>query len=310
MSTQLTSSDELLRIVTAHLPDLPEAQRRAALYLINHYARVPFLTATDFAIAAGTSQSSVTRLILSLGFANYAQFTDALSNLVLKGINETLPTERFARARQDGGLADLINAEVRHMEGLQQLLKSEVYRRCIDALSSSRRTVIVGLGAAASIAVHTSLYLARIRPDVSLLTELSASSVIALQHLQEKDCVLVFAVPRYIRHTQSMLTFLQHKEVPRLLVSDRTGTDLAPLATELLIVPITNGPTTAIPSAMFTLSSLMVEGIALQQPEQTMSVLADFEQAARRHDLFFKDQPRSSDAWQAQFDLFKTDSQL
>lgn len=302
MSTTPTTPDELVHAVSTRLPTLPDAQRRAALYLINHYARVPFMTATEFAAAAGTSQSSITRLILGLGFQSYASFTEVVGAIVLGEINETLPTERFARAQGETGLADLIANEIRHMTGLQQVLRSDGFQRSIMQLNAAQRVVISGFGAASSIAVHTHLYLSRIRPDVTLITDLSAPAVTYLEHLGVRDCALMFAVPRYVRDAQTLLTFFKRRRIPSILVSERTSTDLAHLATELMIVPITNGPTTAMPSAMFTIGSLIVEGLALLHPEQTMPSLNTFEDAATDTNLFIHDQPRSKDVWQAKLD--------
>lgn len=308
MSIAIQTPDDLLQAVSAKLGELPEAQRRAALYLINHYARVPFMTATDFAQAAETSQSSVTRFILSLGFASYGAFTETLGRIVLAELNETLPVVRFARSSGEANLTDLIDAEVRHMRGLQQLLRSDTFARSVQHLGGARRVLIAGFGAAASIAVHAQLYLSRIRPDVTLATDLSAPTVTQLAHLEAEDLAFVFAVPRYMKDALTLLQVLRERHVPVILVADRTVTDLAPLASELLIVPITNGPTTALPAAMLSLGSLLIEGVALRHPTKTMPRLTGFEDMASRTELFVRAQVRSKDSWEAQLHDFKADS--
>ena len=68
MSTTIADRDALTRAVTNKIGSLSEAQRRIALFVLNHYARVPFMTTTELAQAAGSSQSSVTRFVLGLGF--------------------------------------------------------------------------------------------------------------------------------------------------------------------------------------------------------------------------------------------------
>lgn len=307
MSTAIQTPDDLLQTVSGKLGDLSEAQRRAALYLINHYARVPFMTATELAQAAGTSQSSVTRFILSLGFASYGAFTETLGRIVLAELNETLPVVRFARSSSEANLTDLIDAEVRHMRSLEQLLRSDTFARSVQQLDEARRVLIAGFGAATSIAVHAQLYLSRIRPDVTLATDLSASTVTYLANLEKGDVALLFAVPRYMKDALTLLEVLREQQVPAILVADRTVTDLAPLASELLIVPITNGPTTALPAAMLSLGSLLIEGVALRQPAKTMPRLTSFEETASQIELFVRAQARSKDSWEAQLQDFKAE---
>ncbi|WP_309571116.1 MurR/RpiR family transcriptional regulator [Deinococcus sp.] len=310
MSTVIHTPDDLIQMVSARLGDLPDAQRRAALYLINHYARIPFMTATDFAQAAGTSQSSVTRFIISLGFPSYGMFTEMLGRIVLGELNETLPVVRFARSSSGANLSDLIEAEVRHMLSLQQLLRSDAFTRSVDHLDQARRVIVAGFGAGASIAVHAHLYLSRIRPDVTLTTDLTAPVITQLAHYDGHDRALIFAVPRYMKDALTLLEVLKERGVPTILVADRTVTDLAPLATELMIVPITNGPTTALPVAMFTLSSLLIESVALHHPDQTMPRLTAFEDMASRSELFARSQARTRDSWEAQLQDFTASPQV
>lgn len=304
MSTTIRDHDALTRVVTDKMASLPEAQRRVALFLLSHYARVPFMTTTELAQAAGTSQSSVTRFVLGLGYDSYAAFTGALGQIVLGEVNETIPAERFARAQGPAALADVLDAEMRHLNGLQQILRSETFGRCAERVSQAPRTVVAGFGAAAGVAVHVHLYLSRIQPGVSCITQLAAPVVTELIHLTSDDCAIMFAVPRYIKDAVALMQLLTRRGVHILLVTDRSGTDLAPLASDIMVVPITNGPTTAVPAAMLTLGSLIVEAVALHTPERTMAQLGIFEQLASRTELFTRDQPRTQPAWEAQLESY------
>ena len=304
MSTVSSERDALARSLTAKMASLPEAQRRVALFVLNHYARVPFMTTTELARAAGTSQSSVTRFALGLGYDNYADFTAALGQIVLEEINETIPAERFARAQGAASLASLLEAEIRHLNGLQQILRSETFARSARRISQAPRTVVAGLGAGASIAVHTHLYLSRIQAGALCVTQLAAPVITELVHLSAEDCAVMFAVPRYIEEAATLMRLLAGRGVHILLITDRSGTDLAPLAGDIMVVPITNGPTTAVPAAMLTLGGLIVEAVALLSPERTMAKLGIFETLAEGAGLFARNQLRSPSAWEAQLETY------
>lgn len=304
MSITITDRASLTQMITAKMTALPQAPRRVALFVLNHPARVPFMNTTELAQAAGTSQSSVTRFVVGLGYRSYAEFISALSQVVLEEINETIPAERFARAQGAVRLADLLDAEIRHLGGLKQILRSETFLRWVVRLSEARRTLVVGLGAAASIATHVHLYLSRLQSGVSRLTDLSAPTITELVHMDERDVALVFAVPRYIKDTVPLMNLLADQGLRLLLVTDRTGTDLAPLASDLLLVPITNGPTTAVPAALLTLGSLLVEAVALHTPHRTMAHLDTFEALASAADLFVQNKPRTRPVWKAQLEPY------
>ena len=308
MSTTITDRDALTRAVTNKIGSLSEAQRRIALFILNHYARVPFMTTTELAQAAGSSQSSVTRFVSGLGFDSFSDFTVALSQIVLGEINETIPAERFARARGAARLGDLIDAEIRHLDGLQQILRSEAFTQCTQRLSEAPRTVVAGFGAAASIAVHVHLYLSRIQPGVTCVTELSSPIITESVHLGTGDCAIMFAVPRYVKDAIILMQLLADRGVHLLLVTDRSGTDLVPTANDIMVVPITNGPTTAVPAAMLTLGGLLVEAVALLKPERTMTHLQVFETMAASSALFAPHPALIKPNWEAQLESYTTET--
>jgi DNA-binding MurR/RpiR family transcriptional regulator len=307
VSTTITDRDALTRAVTNKIGSLSEAQRRIALFVLNHYARVPFMTTTELAQAAGSSQSSVTRFVLGLGFDSFSAFTGALSQIVLSEINETVPAQRFARAQGAAQLGDLIDAEIRHLQGLQQILRSEAFAQCAHRISEAPRTVVAGFGAAASIAVHVHLYLSRIQSGVSCVTELTSPIITESVHLKAGDCAIMFAVPRYINDAITLMQLLADRGVHLLLVTDRGGTDLVPSANDIMVVPITNGPTTAFPAAMLTLGGLLVEAVALLKPERTMTHLQIFETLATSSTLFAPHPALIKPDWEAQLETYTAD---
>ena len=308
MSTTIADRDALTRAVTNKIGSLSEAQRRIALFVLNHYARVPFMTTTELAQAAGSSQSSVTRFVLGLGFSSFSDFTGALSRIVLSEINETVPAQRFARAQSAAQLGDLIDAEIRHFQGLQQILRSDAFAQCTLRISEAPRTVVAGFGAAASIALHVHLYLSRIQPGVSCVTELTSPIITESVHLKPGDCAIMFAVPRYIRDAITLMRILADRGVHLLLVTDRGGTDLVTCANDIMVVPITNGPTTAFPAAILTLGGLLVEAIALLKPERTMTHLQVFETLATSSNLFAPHPALIQPNWEAQLETYSTDT--
>jgi len=308
MSTTITDRDALTRAVTNKIASLSDAQRRIALFILNHYARVPFMTTTELAQASGSSQSSVTRFVLGLGFDSFADFTEALSRIVLDEINETIPAQRFARAQGAAQLSDLIDAEIRHLRGLQQVLRSDTFAQCTQRISEAPRTVVAGFGAAASIAVHVHLYLSRIQPGVSCVTELTSPIITESVHLKAGDCAIMFAVPRYINDAITLMQLLAGRGVHLLLVTDRGAIDLVPSADDIMVVPITNGPTAAFPTAMLTLGGLLVEAVALLKPERTMTHLEVFETLATKSALFAPHPALIKPDWEAQLETYTTET--
>ena len=307
MSTTFIDRASLIRAVTDKIAQLPEAQRRVGLFLLGHYARIPFMTTTELAKAAGTSQSSVTRFVMGLGFENYADFARSLGSIVLNEIHETIPAERFARAGGVPELTDILDAEVRHLQGLYPILRSDSFAECVQRVDEARHVIVAGFGAASSIAQHVNLYLSRIKPGITCVTDTGAPTLTQLVHLGFGDCAVLFAVPRDTAEALTFITVLAERGVHVLLVTDRTGTVLAPRASDIMVVPVTNGPTTAVPAAMLALGSLLVDAVALRAPQRTLDHLRTFEALASGSHFFAQDSRQAQPSWEAQMESFTAD---
>lgn len=118
----------------------------------------------------------------------------------------------------------------------------------------------------------------------------------------------MFAVPRYIRDAVTLMRLLADRGVHLLLVTDRGGTDLVPSANDIMVVPITNGPTAAFPAAMLTLGGLLVEAVALLKPVRTMTHLEVFETLATSSALFAPHPALIKPDWEAQLETYTTDT--
>lgn len=294
MSTSITGFTTLdtLRVhLQAELPKLSGAQRRLALYVLAHAAEIPLMTTTALAQAAGISQSTVTRFACRMGFGSYAEFTDALGRILLGELQNKVPMERFRRARLNSPLAQLLDQEIAHLQGLSSAVESAEFQNSARLVAQARTVLVVGLAAGASIAVHTHLYLSRLRPQVSCVHELGAAFMTQLVHLTPEDCALIFAVPRITRDVVQMMGLLRQRGVRIIFVTDPAGLVVASGAEEIVIVPVTNSPTTAVPAAVMMLASLLVDATALLLPEESLRNLQSFERLATTGKLFTLDSP-------------------
>lgn len=300
MTVPPTDRSSLMALLNAELPTLSGAQRRLALFLRERPEQVSFMTTTDFAHAAGTSQSSVTRFALRLGYDSYASFSKVLSGVVLDEIHNKAPTERFRQQEGSNHLIEFIKQEMAHMRGLAELLDTPEFGRSVARLARAQRIIVAGFAATASTAEHASLYFSRLHPDVHCVTTLDASVLTRLTHWSVKDTVLLFTAPRLTNEALRFSELLHNRGVPVVLVADPSCLVAPDRVAETLIVPVTLGLTTAIPSAMLMLASLLVDAVALQQAERTSGALQIFEELSTMDRLFVRNRKSSEISWAEQ----------
>lgn len=302
MSIAFDDRESLIAELHARIPELSEAQQRVAHYLLHHYAQVPFMTTSELASAAGTSQASVTRFAAALGFGSYAELSRALSQVVLGevGMPSPAPLERFAREEQ--GSYSVLQSEVEHLEGLSAVIGSAAFSRCVNRLGRAPQVLLAGFGAAVPPAHQAALYLARLRPAVSLITHLESSNFVQLAHYRPGDYALLFAMPRYNRETFILARLLHGQGVELGLVADRPDLEIAGLASELLVTPVTLSPTTAIPAAALVLASLLLDEVGRRNKRRTLRNLQSFEGLAASGQLLAETSRPEAPYWKSRLE--------
>lgn len=299
MSIPFSDRETLIKNLRAHLATLSTAQRKVAAYLLDHYAEAPFMTTSELARAAGTSQPSVTRFASSLGFASYSEFSRALGRVVLGEISEKAPVERFARQTRQEGSRAILDSEVTHLRSLAQVADSLPFQRSAQKMAQANRVLVAGFGLAGGIAEHLGLSLARLRPNVLTIRSLEALMLVQLVHFRPGDYLLLCAVPRYPTETHTLARLFHTRNIDVGLIVERPTARIAPLATELLIAPTTLSATTVLTAAPLVLGCLLCDAVAQQSPRRSVNNLGTFEEVAAEVGLFPRDagtrQPRKSE---------------
>lgn len=294
----LTDRQSLTAFLHMELPNFSRAQRQLALYLLHHPERVPFMTTTELARAAGTSQASVTRFAMRLGFTSYSAFLNVMGDVLLSELRDRAPLERFEQMAGTARVSDLLEQEVTHLRNLAVVTESASFKRSVQRLTQARHVIVAGFGAASALAEHVSLYLTRLRPDTFCITALDATLMTQMVHWSKEDCALLFSAPRPISNSASLLKLFQHHGIPVVLIADPLSLSFLGHADETLVIPVTLGATTVLPTAMLALGSVLVDAVALEQPERTVRNLQVFEDFSAAAGLFIGGTTHEEPDWE------------
>ncbi len=288
MSIPLSAKEEFLQGLQQISARMSKAQRLVAYFLREHYTQVPFMTTSELATAAGTSQSSVTRFVNALGFESFAEFTKALRPLVLGEASEPPPVERFAR-KSNGDTHQLLELEAAHLLSLDDTVASAAFERLVRRLSEAPRVLVAGFGAAAPMAQHLGLNLARLRPDVRTVQSLDVLNLVQWVHYRPQDYLLMFGVPRYPAETLILIEWCRARGLEVGLAADRVPREWLTKVDDFLLVPATFTLTSAVSASALVLGSLLLDAVGRLEPERTLANLGRFEDLTLSFGYFAQD---------------------
>ena len=78
----MNETNDLLSMLHNKMPELSKGQKRIANFLIEHYDKAVYLTASKLGEIAGVSESTVVRFAIELGYDGYPKLQRAVEELV------------------------------------------------------------------------------------------------------------------------------------------------------------------------------------------------------------------------------------
>jgi DNA-binding MurR/RpiR family transcriptional regulator len=267
---------------------LSPSQRRIARYLTRNYRTAASQTASEVGSTVGTSEATVIRFALRLGYDGYPELRRQLHRMLHEDLTsiELLGRPLPARGKARDALTSVVQVEIEHLRILAAELPREEFSRLVHGLTAANRVYIVGHRASAPLAAFLGYTLAKVRDEVVTLTDGGSRAYDAFRTVPAASWMVAIAFPRYPRETVELVEFAKEE---RVTVAAITDTVLSPVAKAAdLVLPVKAEPVSfvdahAAPQAL--VAALLVE-YSQRNREQTRERLGRFERIAARHAVF------------------------
>jgi DNA-binding MurR/RpiR family transcriptional regulator len=216
--------------ITASMPSLTAAERRAAHALLARYPTTGLDTVGLFAERAGVSGPTVLRFIGKLGFAGYPEFRRALHQELeaMAAFPLTRPPTVGSALADPTALAERL-AAILH-ESVLMCQPAEL-DRLLALLADERRTIyILGGDFTEAVARHLEFHLRKLRPRVHLLDHDLVRRADVLADLRRTDVLVAFDIRRYQPDTVTTTRLAKASGAQTVLFTDQWMSEAADAA--------------------------------------------------------------------------------
>jgi len=219
--TAASTSEDLLR---AALPDLTRAERQLASHILQHYPVAALGSITALARAAQVSTPTVVRLMQKLGYKGYPDFQHTLRGEV----EAMLVSPLVKHARWAGGVPDshilnrFADAVVANLQAtLGQIDHAEFDAAAALIADPARHVFTMGGRITHAMADYFASLMKAVRPEVTLLSDSSATWPPALLDMAAGDVLLVFDIRRYENSVLQVAEMARDRGAEIVLITDR-----------------------------------------------------------------------------------------
>ena len=228
-------------LLTARIQDnmahFSKGQRLIARYIMEHYDRVAFMTASKLGATVGVSESTVVRFATELGYTGYPELQQAMQEMIRNKLTSVQRMDVTANRIGSNDILDSIFTQ--DMEIIRRTMEEtshENFYAAADAIASARRVYIMGARSSQALATFLSYYLKLLLENVTLVEATSEAEIFEqMIRVGEGDVVIGISFPRYSRKEGKGLNFARDSGAKVVAITDSTLSPVAEPADYLLL---------------------------------------------------------------------------
>lgn len=228
---------DLLSQIQSLYPTFSKGQKNIARFIIDHYEKAAFMTASKLGSIVGVSESTVVRFASELGFEGYPELQKSLQELIRSKLTSVQRIEVSTdRLGERDILEKVLNSDIEKIKKTIAELSREDFNGAVNAIVSASKIYILGVRSASALASFLGLYFNYIFDHVVLINTTSGSEVFEqIMRVNENDVVIGISFPRYSTRTVKALKFASDRGAKVIAITDSEISPIYRYATYKLI---------------------------------------------------------------------------
>lgn len=199
---------------------LSKGHRKIAEYIVDHYDKAVFMTASTLGEMVGVSESTVVRFAVALGYEGYPQLQKSLQELVRHRLTSVQRFEMSSEISQGSVLQTVLKADMQNIRNTIDEIDAKAFNEMVERILSAQHVYIIGLRAASMLARFFGFYLNYILDDVRIVADNSTDVYESIARIGEKDVLIGISFPRYSTRTLDAMRFAKRSKAQVLGITD------------------------------------------------------------------------------------------
>ncbi len=211
------------------MPAFSKGQRAIARYILEHYEKAAFMTASKLGATVGVSESTVVRFASEVGCDGYPQLQKRLQEIIR---NRLTAVQRIEITSGQMSRVDVVQkvlqADIDRIKHTMDNINMDDFNDAVDRIVKAKTIYILGVRSASALARFMGYYFTHIFPDVRVLNTTNSSEMFEqLMRISEEDVVICMSFPRYSQRTTKAARFARNRGASVIAITDSPESPLA-----------------------------------------------------------------------------------
>lgn len=228
---------DILTKIETMMPEFSKGQRAIGQYMLEHYDKAAYLTASKLGAVVRVSESTVVRFANELGFEGYPELQKSLQELIRTKLTSVQRMEITNDRIGDGEvLSKILSGDIEKIRTTLDRIDPVAFDAAVDAIIDAKHIYISGMRSASLLSGFLGYYFNLMFPDVRTVQATSSSEMFEqLFRIEEGDVFIGISFPRYSKRIIDAIDFAKSKGAVTVALTDSEASPLARGADHLLI---------------------------------------------------------------------------
>lgn len=229
--------NDLITKIQSELPGVSKGQKQIARFILEHYDKAAFMTASRLGVTVGVSESTVVRFATELGYDGYPHLQRALQEMIRNKLTSVQRME-VAGDRMGGRdvLQTVLHADTDMIRVTLDEIDRDAFQGAVDALMGAKRIYILGVRSSSALASFLGFYFNLLFENVTLVHTNSVSEIFEqVLRVGPGDVLFGISFPRYSKRTLSAMKYARDRGARVIALTDSQLSPLARVADHVLL---------------------------------------------------------------------------
>lgn len=286
----MQTQNNLPALLNEKLPKLSKGHKKIAEYILNHYDKAAFMTASKLGNIVGVSESTVVRFATELGFEGYPEMQKALKEFTSNKLTtvQRMNVMNDQLAGEDV-LGRVMNFDIDQIRKTLDEIDRDEFNTTVDALVNAKNIYVIGARSASVLARFIVFYFNIMCDNVKIIHTTSTSEMFEqILNIGKGDIMMGVSFPRYSKHTVKAFRYAHENGAKVIAITDSKASPLAKYADHLLLAHSDMSSFADSIVAPMSLINALISAVGMRKQEYVQHNFERLEQIWDEYEVFEK----------------------
>lgn len=274
------------------MPEFSKGQKRIARYILDHYDKAAYMTASRLGSIVEVSESTVVRFAIEVGFDGYPEMQRALQELIRTRLTAVQRVDVTNNLIGDDDVLDkVLGADSEKIRRTLDEIDRKSFNDAVNKIAGAGSVYIIGVRSSSTLAGFLNFNLRMILDNVKLVGTSSGSEIFEqIMNIGRGDVLIAISFPRYSKRIINAVEYAQSAGADVISITDSRQSPIAAGANQLLLAR--SDMVSFVDSLVAPLSIInaVIVAVARKKPDEVRERLEKLEHIWDEYDVYDKTQ--------------------